>query len=280
MSSIFNESTIGGFINAKKWLFRFAVGLVIAAVVFGVIVILVGDLSQSTGVLGKTVSSLFVVGLMLVMLTVAFRLIESRRAVSQIFALIGGVFSLFWTIFSLIYTWAPTIGLDNFTCNGINCYFGNNPIQRIASVAGYMSLFGLICGGIMNIYEGKRKDVILPMKITSAVLAGYEFLYFTIITIIGNVTNERFAILTGFAAFIWIVLLIVTIVMSKNEKKRNFVLVEKDEETQTEKKEETKTGKTTKSDDELRAEIEEQVRKEMIEKEVRARMEKEQSEKK
>ena len=123
--------------------------------------------------------------------------------------------------------------------------------------------------------------MILPLKITAAVLAGYLFIYCTIITIIGRVTNERLAALAGFAAIVWFVVWVIAAVMSSGEKKKEYgsytlkrsgVMNPTPEEEKSAKKE---APAAKKSDDELRAEIEEQVRREMIEKEVRARMEKE-----
>ncbi len=286
MSSIFSESTLGGLSTFRKWLFRCAVGAIILGVVLGIIMILTMNDAEGAEAFGKTLGTMFCIGIMLIFLNVCAKLIESRRAVSQVFAIIGGVSSLIWAICSIISIWIPKV--DAFTsCSSLfneGCTIYAHPIDKLVSIFAYLALFGAICGALMNMYEGKRKDVILPLKITATILAGYEFLYFTIVAIVGRVTNARLAALAGFAAVIWFVIWIITAVLSSGEKKRDYgpyalkrsgVMNPAPGE---EKKAEAPAAKKT--DDELRAEIEEQVRREMIEKEVRARMEKEQAKEK
>ena len=263
MSSIFSEPIINGLATFRKWLFRCAVGAIVLGVILGVVQIMTVNNLEGAEAFGKTFGTMICVGVMLIFLNICSKLIESRRAVSQIFAIIGGVSSLVWVVFAIISVWLPNTAalectdLFSSDCNLIS------PINKISGVFGYLTLFGVICGALMNMYEGKRKDVILPLKITAAVLAGYEFLYFTIVTIIGRATEPRLAALAGFAAVVWFIVWIIALVLSNGEKKKDFVKVAANSKTE------------KKSDEELRAEIEEQVRREMIEKEVRARLEKE-----
>ncbi len=126
-------------------------------------------------------------------------------------------------------------------------------------------------------YEGKRRDVILPLKITATVLAGYELLYVTIVILTQSASNERLAALAGFASILWFFIWIVLLVLSRGEKKRAIA-----EGSYAQKAAPTPEApaapveeKREKTDDELRAEIREQVRREQIEREVRAEMEKE-----
>lgn len=284
MSSIFSEKTLGGLATFRKWLFRSAVAAIILGVVLGVIFILTANSLESAEAFGKTFGTMICIGIMLIFLNACSKLIESRRAVSQVFAIIGGVSSLLWVVFAILSIWLPQPCTSIFSdCSSSTAV---TAVSKICSVFAYLSLFGVICGAILNMYEGKRRDVILPLKITAAVLAGYLFIYCTIITIIGKVTNERLAALAGFAAIVWFVVWIIAAVMSSGEKKKEYgsytlkrsgVMNPTPEEEKSAKKE---APAAKKSDDELRAEIEEQVRREMIEKEVRARMEKELGDKK
>lgn len=282
MSSIFNEKIIGGLSIFRKWLFRVAVGTIIFGVVLGIILIMTMSDTASAEVFGKTIGTMVCVGIMLIFLSVCSKLVESRKAVPQIFAIIGGVFSIIWMIVAIIGVWMPSLE-SVVSCSFFDesCTMYGRAIDKITSIAMYLALFGVLCGAIMNMYEGKRKDVILPLKITATVLLGYELLYFTIITIIGRVTNARLAALAGFAAVIWFIIWIIAAVMSSSEKKKDYgpyALKRSGVMNPTPEEKAEKPAKKT--DDELRAEIEEQVRREMIEKEVRARMAKEKAKEK
>lgn len=245
MKSIVSEENIKKLSSSRKILGRIAVGIVIAGVVLGALMILAGT---DGGAFGSVVGTMISAGLALVSTSIALRLLESKKPVPQIFGIIGGIFGLIWALVSIINAWMPQATYSY--CGGIfedGCIAGS-AMTKIVSITGYLTLFGLICGGIMNMYEGKRKDIILPLKITSAVLIGFELLYSIVVTMIGRVTNERIMMLAVFAMAIWVIVIIITAVMSKNEKKRD---------------------KGT-----LRQEIEDQVRREMIEKEVREEYEK------
>ena len=279
MSSIISEKTIGGLSTFRKWLFRAAVGTIIFGVVLGVILIMTMSDVASAEIFGKTIGTMICVGVMLIFLSTCSKLVESRKAVPQVLAIIGGIFSILWLIFAVIGVWTPSIE-STITCSLFDeqCSFANRAIDKLTSISMYMALFGVLCGAIMNMYEGKRKDVILPLKITAAVLLGYELLYFTIVTIIGTVTNVRLAALAGFAAVIWFIIWVIAAVMSSSEKKKDFgPYALKRSGVMNPTPAEKPAAKKT--DDELRAEIEEQVRREMIEKEVRERMEKEKAKK-
>ena len=287
MSSIFSEKTLGGLSIFRKWLFRCAVGVVIFGVLMGVIQILTVNDLEGAKSFGQTFSTMVCVGIMLVFLSVCSKLLESRKAVPQVFAVIGGIFSVIWVIFAVLGIWIPNTDIyAGLSCSSYfdieGCQLYTRTIDKISSVAMYMSLFGVLCGAIMNMYEGKRKDIILPLKITATVLLGYELLYFTIVTMIGQVTNPRLLILAGFAAVVWFIVWIIALCLSSSEKKKdqNESDANKAEVPKEETKTETVEAPAKKSDEELRAEIEERVRREMIEKEVREELEKEKADKK
>jgi uncharacterized membrane protein (UPF0136 family) len=286
MSSIFSEKTLGGLSTFRKWLFRCAVGVIIFGVVMGAIQILTVNDLEGAKAFGQTFSTMICVGIMLIFLSVCSKLLESRKAVPQVFAVIGGIFSIIWVIFAVLGIWIPNDAVAGISCSSYysidGCQLYTRTIDKISSIAMYMSLFGVLCGAIMNMYEGKRKDTILPLKITASTLLGYELLYFTIVTMIGRISNPRLLALTGFAAVVWFVVWIIALCLSSSEKRKDQVVntVAVAEEPKVEVKEEPAEKPARKSDEELRAEIEERVRREMIEKEVREEMEAEKKKKK
>ena len=273
MKSILNDNALAAVSNSKKYIFRIAVGVIIAAVVMSVFLILFGDLnsinSWETNALGRVIGTMFHLGIMLVMLHITTRLLESRKPAPQIFGIIGGCFAIIYSVLAIITTWL-TIGLFSDAGSGI---------ARACSVTFSMTLFGHICGGLMNMYEGKRRDVILPLKITATVLAGYELLYVTIVILTQSASNERLAALAGFASVLWFFIWIVLLVLSRGEKKRAIAEGSYAQKAAPAPAPEAPAApvaeKREKTDDELRAEIREQVRREQIEREVREEMEKE-----
>ena len=94
MKSILNDSALAAVSNSKKYIFRIAVGVIIAAVVMSVFLILFGDLnsinSWETNALGRVIGTMFHLGIMLVMLHITTILLESKKAVPQVFGIIGG----------------------------------------------------------------------------------------------------------------------------------------------------------------------------------------------
>ena len=176
---------------------------------------------------------------------------------------------------------------------------------RLTVVISIVSGFSLIAAWIMNMYEGRRKDLIRPLKIVAVSLAGYDAFYFCLMVMTNFPDGfDKMGMLAGFASSIWFLVMIVAWVISHNEKVHDKLRaqVKKDglgdgsgekkviepvaesamdgqmpnELSLNERLEDTMPRR--KSDEELRAEIEEQVRREMIEKQVREKLEKEMEE--
>ena len=265
MKSIYNDKILGGLASFKKWLLRIAVALLIFAVVLGGLVIVIGgNNSEAATLVGRLVGMVLSIGIMMLFATWDIKLIESKKPSVQILATTGLVFDVLSTVFVNIILWIPDL---------ITCYYGifcTIPvIVKITSVCYSLSVFGLLCGAIMNIYEGNRKDIILPLKITTAVLLGYELLFGVVSIMLDGKVNSTASSLAAYAGGLWFILWIVTFIISRGEKKKSKMEPAKTVEAEPAKPVESAEPKT---DDQLRAEIEEQVRREMIEKEVRARM--------
>ena len=157
-----------------------------------------------------------------------------------------------------------------------------------------LSGLGLFGSVILDIYEGKKKSTIHPLKVTSFICLVYAEIHSTIRIFTSSSSHysysstpgimARFDILASFVASAWFITFLVALILSKREKNADEYAryKEKDEE-QRKIIEQAATNVSApaapKTDEELRAEIEEKVRRELIEKEVRARLEKEMSEK-
>lgn len=288
MSSILSENTITKFEASKKILLRIAIWTMVSGVVLGAILILVGG-SNSGEMIGKLMGTVLLLGLMLLISVNNFRRIASRDAVVQVLALIGLVTNVLWAILWVTMIWAPELLL---TCDdsvprashgmvSARCY--SSVLMKIALCVSYLSGLGFFGSNIMSMFEGEKRGVIRPLKITCLICILYEYIYAIVLTIMGFHTSEwsgRFGMLSGFVAFAWIIMVIVALVISSSEKRRLSVIKKNSENVSTNNSapnnnalnssiNNSTNGITTKTESELRAEIEEKVRREMIEKEVR-----------
>lgn len=276
--SIISKASLEKLENVRKYVLKTAIWLLVGGVVLGAMTILFGG-SSSGEIIGKFMGTLFIVALMMIVSVNNFKMIASEDAKIQSFALVGLVSNLAWALFWTLLCWVPEWGT---TCNSscvtcTNC--GASMLIKSAAAFSYLSALGLIGSNVLSIYEGDKKSLIRPLKITAVICATYEFLYLAVLTFSGyDFTSEfaaRLGMLAIFAGFAWFAIVIAALILSSSEKNRKkkdtSISVNKS------KKDEDDDAPKAKSDAELRAEIEEQVRREMIEKEVRARMEAEQN---
>ena len=276
MSSIVSQSTLVKLENLRKVILRVAIWVLVGAVIMGALTILLGG-SESAEVMLKFVGTLFIVALAMMISVNNFRMVATEKNEVQVFALIGLVSNIFWAVLWTLLCWNPEWFIGTISRSGYYYYYGPSTLAKFASVASYLSALGLFCSNIMNIYEGTKRNMIRPLKITAVVCIVYEMLYATLVTILPELANGeaamRFSMLAGFVGFAWLFIVIVALILARNEKRQDGVAKRK---TKVEKLE-TKPVAAPKSEEELRAEIEEKVRREMIEKEIRERLEAEQS---
>lgn len=265
MSSIISESSLQRLEGAKKYLLRGAIWLLVGSVVAGAILIMFGG-DDSGNAIAKFLATLLVTALMILVCVNNFKMLATRKADVQVYALIGLVSNVVWAILWILVVWLADVNVPEH-------------LARLAAIFTYLSMLGLIGSNVMNIYEGEKRQLIRPLKITAVVCATYEMLYCTTITITeytgGSEFIGRLGLLAAFVGFVWICIVIAALVISKDEKKK---LNSTSQQPAAGANNVAKPAEK-KSDEELRAEIEEQVRREMIEKEVRARMEVETKEK-
>ncbi|MBO7560505.1 hypothetical protein J6T21_00480 [Candidatus Saccharibacteria bacterium] len=309
MIGIFSETTINVFKNIKNVFRQIATWTLIAGVVFGCILICLGDFNAND-IVAKIMAMFFNLGIAMLVCTNNIRRIENERPAVQIFALISLVCNAIWFLLWSICIWADVETV----------FRGTVTVGSFATTASVLSFFALIASNTMAIYEGDKKGTILPLKASSIAALGVVSLHGIVTAFswtdrfsksyIGS-TWQRFDTLAGFLTVAWIILLIVALVTSSGESSKVKAVQRKQQLEEKKQKRaaqqqayyeqqqayyaqqqeafrqqqeayekqkaeaEKASSKKAKSDDELRAEIEEKVRREMIEKEVREKLEKE-----
>ena len=286
MSSILGEQTITKFETSKKILLKIAIWTMVGGVVLGAVSILVGW-DGDGAMIAKLMGTVLLLGIMLLISVNNFRRIASKEAVVQILAIIGLVANIFWATLWIVMIWVPELLTDCTDRFVTTC--GPSILTKVAVCVSSLSCLGFFGSNVMSIFEGEKRGVIRPLKITCLICILYEYLYAIVLTIMDFQTSEwsgRFGMLSGFVAFAWIIMVIVALVISSSEKRRLSVVKNNSENVSTNNGvpnnnalnssiNNSTNGITAKTESELRAEIEEKVRREMIEKEIREQFAKE-----
>lgn len=300
MKGILKESTIAAFANVKNIFRNVAIWTMIAGIVLGAICIMVQGTSSSD-IVSRMMAMFFIMALAMLISTNNAKRIDSEHASVQILALVSLAFNVIWFILWTICIWiAFRTDAGDYTL-----------LARFAVIASIIAGFGLVASNTMNIYEGTKKGIVLPLKIASVSCLGVSALHgiiraatFTVNDIFAqNDIMVRFDKLAYFMSFCWFVTLIMALINSSSEtskikaaerqenlKKRREMMQQQmvanqqrlaaEQQAAAARIAEQQAAKDKpKTDDELRAEIEEKVRREMIEKEVREKLEKEAKEK-
>lgn len=207
----------------RKYLFRAAIWLLIAGVILGGVTILVADMDTVGEVLGKTVGTIFLASLAMMIGVVGFRMIETGKKATQIFAAIGlgaGILSVvLWML--AIWAWRPLyyscsrndaeciqwVDRQNsyerkysssyrttYTTDDCPSYIYEDChltwLWRFVMMATFIGSFGLVAAGIMKMYEGQKKDLVRPLKIASVSLAGYVCFFGCLSAVTGWMTGD------------------------------------------------------------------------------------------
>lgn len=265
MSSILSEQTITKFETSKKILLKIAIWTMVGGVVLGAVSILVGW-DGDGAMIAKLMGTVLLLGLMLLISVNNFRRIASKEAAVQILAIIGLVTNILWATLWIIMIWVPELLTDCTDRDRFVTTCGPSILTKVAVCVSSLSCLGFFGSNVMSIFEGEKKSIIKPLKITCLICLVYECVYSVVMTIMEfrySEWSQKFGMLSGFVGFAWVVLVIVALVISRSERRRLAVPRGNDSG--------NTTGKNVapKSEAELRAEIEEKVRREMIEKEVR-----------
>lgn len=293
MSSILSSRALKVIEMSRKIILRVGVWTLIGGVIMGAVLILIGGESESSEIIVKVMGTMFIVALTLMVSTNNFRRITSENVSAVVFALIGLICNLVCATLWIILCWDPM----KFIERGYGLFgFGISGITKAAVAFTLLSILGLLGSNTMAIYEGEKRGVIKPLKITATVCAVYTIGYSIVMIFRSDFgmteIESRFGILAGFTAFVGIIIVIAAMVVAGGEKRRRAEEERMDRERKSEEYEKAviasvKAGNVAvgghegvvdaphlaKTEEELRAEIEEQVRREMIEKEVREKME-------
>ena len=307
MSGIISEASLAKLEIVRKTILKIAIWMLVAVVIVGALSILIVGTSGFE-ILGKFIGTVAIVSVMLLISVNNFKRVASGIPAVQRFAFLGLVTNICWALLWILLCWNPSLGATS--CSSWSC--GYSWLMKMALIFSYVSALGLICSNVLMINEGGKRNVILPLKITAVVCVVYEMLYGVLTAVMNgpeiyrNDFLARLGMLAAFVGFAWVVVVIVALTLSNNEKKRQ--LIEANRAAMNANMINPNMGMgmnpnmnmvnpnmavgvtpnmnmnqnaniMTKSDDELRAEIEEKVRREMIEKEVRAKLEAEKANK-
>ena len=316
--SLFSEDTITKLGAWRKNIMRIAIWLLIAGVAAGVILILCSDVEKASEVISKTMGTIFLAATAMIVWVIGFRLIESKKTAVQTFSTICIATSLIWAILWAlgIWAWRPvfeTCRRNDAACTQYMSEYNRNAVRygsekitdcpsymvdtdceltilaRLAIIITIVSGYTLIAAGILNMYDGKRRDAILPLKIASLSLAGYAAFYLCLMVATDWPSGlEKLAMLAGFAGSTWFNIAIVAWVISRIERSRDGIKGRENKRSENLKQIESATmnqPEKASTDEELRTENEpqtppapeiQQTPQEIIEQESQEQLEKQQ----
>lgn len=273
--SFFNEDTLVKIQKTRKIFLKFAVGILIAELAFGAVLILTGfwDLA-----IGRIQGTFLIFALILFLGINSFIRLEKGNKIIQTFALIEFISSLVFGVFAFLLMWeiVPANWMEEIT--KISSYNSRSYTTTVSHmtfwtiamlVASYATAAGFCIANIMSIKTTIK--AVKPLKITAIICTFYLWIFGTIITIIQPEFSdvEKLYQLSGLAGLALVITTLAASIISKaNKNKQENVarIVNGNNLSQN----------IPKTEAEIRAEIEEKVRREMIEKEIRTKLEAEQ----
>lgn len=284
MSSIISKSNLEKIERLRQVVLKVGIWTLVGGVVLGALMILTAGEDVFGEVIGKLMGTIFIVALAMMISVNNFRRLVSDDSTVGTFALIGLVSNIVWAVLWVLILWNPEwlyTECLNYLKGGIYCERNVSMLAKLAIVSSLLSTLGFIGSNTMAMYEGNKRGILRPLKITTTACVAYETIYFSIMALLNfeyfsTNLGQRLLALAGFAGFVWWVLLIVAFVISIREKaKSGYKKVVENGEKARKYDETVGSGETAaaKTEAELRAEIEEKVRREIIEKEVREKLE-------
>lgn len=307
--SLFGPKAIENIKKAKSVLQKATLWTFIGGVIVSAFLILFSSTKEGE-IVGKLVGTLFSLAAMMLISIVNFKGMESKFKSAQIFGVVGLVANVIFSFLWILYIWEIVSFSEPCTYSGLfyrcdNIFTFAGSTEIVASCLSGIGFFGSI---ICMLYEGTRRSVIRPLKITALICLIYADVYYAYIMLsFGDIYRAsrlsdlqgRLMALAGFASFVFLVTLIIAAILAKQEKNKIFYadnkkkqqlvdhaisqLNNKDLDSNNNEKMHAPNGTydepMTSSEDEIRAEIEAKVRREMEEKAMRERIEKEVREK-
>ena len=237
MTGIISEKNLKRIEKFRKYLLRVAIWTLIAGIVLGAVMILVSDPSGVSEMVGKTMGTIFLAALMMILCVNSFYRLESQDKTVQIFAVVA-----IWFPDVLAACWwdegacskylsthkGTTYYYDDARADGCPKYIGwecaPSIFAKIATIASCVSAFGFLASNIMSMYEGRRKDILKPLKIASTALVGYVCLWGCMAICARDFYKDpvlsKLSALAGFASGIWLIMVVLTWIISHIERNK------------------------------------------------------------
>lgn len=215
MNGIISNATLKKIASFRKHLLRLATWVIIGGVAAGIAVIFLVDKSELGDILGKMVATIISIALVLMVSVNGFAILEARKAAAQIFAIATMVTSLAWLALWMFAIWG-------------NIY-ENDLMTKAMLICAILAVWGFYIANMLNLFEGRRRDVLQPLRIVGILAATYATGYFCAFILCGPFDgdlNNKLQILAWFGVIIGIIILPVAAVISKNERKYTARLVE------------------------------------------------------
>lgn len=244
MSSLISDPNLVRIRVFRKYFFRVAVWTLIAGVVMVVVSVFASRTLEWDTTLLKITFTLFALALAMLVSVNSLRLLDDQRLPIQIFAIGTMICTALWVILWLMTTWCPAV------------YRQGAEIHKAVRIMMYFAIYGFAILNLWHMYEGKRIDLVRPLKAVITVLITYLVAYNTMTLLTDSLRGEmaeKLAILANLAVLLGLLLFVIAWVISRTERGRTKAM-------------------RVKSNDELRFEIEDRLRRESIEQEVREKL--------
>ena len=239
MSRVIKESTVEKIKGIKSVFRQIALWTFITGIVLGGIFIMIGGVDTLSDIIGRIIAMFFFMAIAMLIASININHLSSQNAGSQVLALIGLIVDATCFVLWVLALWVEDMFLWSYNPAHLNM------LGAVAVMFAILNGFFLIASCTMAMYEGEKKNIIVPMKIVSIACLGIVCLHgivnaFTSVTdnpcqsyhgdygtcILGDwidslvPLNEfltRFAILASFSGFFWVVTLIIAGVNSSSE---------------------------------------------------------------
>ncbi len=233
MSKIVSDKLLDKVNNIHHDMAKLVIWVVIAVVILGAIGILFSD-DDPGKIVGKLLGTLAVV-----MIVVGVSINNIRRAamdapIVQGLALMGLVANVVWGILLVVMIWMPELAtvsvyrLRKF-CNCYGTVNQASPVLKIAVSAICLAVLGWIGSNLMAAYEGSRRSLIRPLKVTALVCLTYNVVFGMVVFCMDYELGDsnfvaRLGVLSGFTFVIWAALGLTVAIMGDTEKRRDGLI--------------------------------------------------------
>ena len=216
--------------SIKKNGLKIAVYMLILGIVMGVIFILVGG-DNIWLYFSKTILMLVLIAVLAVVSYINLKIIENGNRPAQILALMGLLLNFVWTILWLLVIWdafalvSYSECVSNYYHKTVTkmCADGFTAMGKITLATTALSAFGLIGSTVLALKNYDRRGVILPLKVTAMIGLTYDVVFLIVLVMMDwriDLIDDRFKIMAGFAAVVWIATSAICAIFSQKARER------------------------------------------------------------